>query len=139
MAETARVLDERFGSAGLEAFAEVFRRLGDEDAHALTKMLGLGTTIRDAVDAWLVIGNLMGASMTVTWLSPSHAETRHPYCPQYEAFKKHGRLYCDSVCIPYVQSVAEGIAPGIRLEVTTPADMDHTCSKALIATESDSS
>ncbi len=132
MTTTATVLDEKLGSSGLDALSEVFRRLGAEDAKSLKDMLGLGETLKDALDAWLVIGNIMNAKIEPTWTSDSRVETIHPYCPQYEFFKKTGKLYCDTVCIPYVQSVAEGINASIRMEVVKPATMDHACTKALL-------
>jgi hypothetical protein len=59
-------------------------------------------------------------------------ETDHPYCPQHEGFIKKGKLFCESVCWPYVSAVAEGIAPGVKMEVPKPATMDATCTKALV-------
>jgi len=132
MIETAIVMEERFGKDGLDAVAEVFRRLGNEDAIAMKETLGLGNTLRDALDAWIVIGHVMGAKMKPRWISDNRVETDHPYCPQHEGFLKKGKLYCESLCWPYVSAVAEGIAPGVKMEVPKPATMDATCTKALV-------
>ncbi|NWF97242.1 MAG: hypothetical protein HXY34_13980 [Candidatus Thorarchaeota archaeon] len=131
MSEMSTVLDERLGAQGLEAISEVFRRLGSQDAKTMSERLGLGSTLRDAVDAWLVIGHVMGARMVPKWVSKNRVETTHPFCPQYESFKARGKLYCGAVCLPYVGAVAEGICPGIRMEVVRPADENGTCVKAL--------
>lgn len=132
MKESAVVLDERFGQKGLDAFSEVFRRLAEQDAKAMKERLGLGETLKDALDAWIVIGHVMGSKIDVRWTSEDRVETDHPFCPQHEAFKKSGKLYCESVCYPYVAGVAEGIAPGIKMEVPKPATMNEACTKALI-------
>jgi hypothetical protein len=132
MSTTAVVMDERFGETGLEAVSEVFRRLGKEDAKAIKQRLGLGNTLKDALDAWIVIGHVMGAHMEAKWISDERVETNHPFCPQYRAFVKSGKLYCEAVCLPYVEGVAVGIADNLRMEVTKPADMTSACTKALV-------
>ncbi|MHA1772443.1 MAG: hypothetical protein ACTSYL_11795 [Candidatus Thorarchaeota archaeon] len=137
MTTMAEVLEERYGEDGLAVVSDIFRRLGAEDATALKARLGLGDTIDDATDAWIVIGNVMGAKMRVRRQSPSRVETDHPYCPQHESFVKHGKLYCDSVCLPYVSALAKGIAPTVDTEVIRPADMKHTCTKALVVRENE--
>jgi hypothetical protein len=126
------VLEERFGEEGLKAVAEIFRRLGEEDAVAMKERLGLGETLKDSVDAWIVIGHVMGSKMDVTWENENRAVADHPYCPQYEEFKKHGKIYCESACWPYVGAVAEKIAPGVKMDVVRPADMNQPCRKALV-------
>ncbi len=135
MAEMASVLEERFGEKGLDAIAEIFRRLGEQDAAALKSRLNLGSSLKDAVDAWLVVGNVMGAKMVPRWVSDKRVETDHPFCPQYEAFKKRGKLYCEAVCLPYVSAVAEGVAPEVKMEVVRAATKDATCIKALVVSE----
>ncbi len=135
MSTMAEVLDERFGKEGLNAISEIFRRLGAQDASAMKERLGLGSSLKDAVDAWIVIGHVMGAKMKTNWTSENKVETTHPYCPQYEEFKKDGKLYCESVCLPYVGAVAEGIAPEIKMEVVRAANGDDTCIKALVIRE----
>jgi hypothetical protein len=127
-------LDERYGAEGLEAVVEIFRKLGEEDALAMKERLGLGDTLKDAVDAWIIIGRIMGSKMNVTWENDNRAVANHPFCPQYESFKKHGRLYCESACWPYVGTVAERIAPGVKMEIVRPANMSQTCTKALVFT-----
>ncbi len=131
MTELAVVLDERFGEAGRDAVAEVFRRLGTEDAGLLRERLELGDSLQDALDAWLVVGGLMGAKIRVRWVNDSRVETEHPYCPQHAAFVKRGSVYCDTVCLPYVEALAKGISHRVRMDVVVPADMSHTCTKAL--------
>lgn len=131
MSATAVVMDERFGEAGLEAVSEVFRRLGQEDAKSIKEKLGLGNTLKDALDAWKVIGHIMGSRMETRWMSDKRVETNHPFCPQHQAFVKSGKLYCEAVCYPYVEGVAVGIADNIRMEVPKPADMSSACTKAL--------
>lgn len=132
MSATAVVMDERFGEAGLEAVSEVFRRLGQEDAKAIKERLGLGNTLKDALDAWIVIGHVMGAHMKTKWISDKRVETTHPFCPQHREFVKSGKLYCEAVCYPYVEAVAVGIADSIRMEIPKPADMSSACTKTLV-------
>ncbi|TFF91205.1 hypothetical protein EU545_05090 [Candidatus Thorarchaeota archaeon] len=134
MAEMGVVLEERFGQEGLDAISEIFRRLGEEDAKNMRERLGLGDTLSDAVDAWKVVGHVMGAKMEAQEISPDRVETTHPFCPQYEAFKDVGKLYCESVCLPYVRAIGEGIGKGVRMEVVRPADEESTCIKALVFT-----
>ncbi|MFW9919382.1 MAG: hypothetical protein ACFFED_07270 [Candidatus Thorarchaeota archaeon] len=134
MTTTAVVMEERFGQEGLDALAEVFRRLGSEDADAMKSRLGLGSTLKDALDAWLVIGHVMGSKIEVNWISENRVETDHPFCPQHSAFLKSGNLYCESVCYPYVEAVATGIAKGSKMEVPKPATKDGACTKAIILT-----
>jgi hypothetical protein len=132
MTEMAIVFEERFGEEGLEAVSEVFRRLGEEDAKAMKERLGLGSTVKDALEAWLVIGHVMGSKMEHRWIDEAHVETDHPFCPQWEAFREKGSLYCEAVCYPYVRAVAEGIAPGVQMEVPKPATTEGACTKAIV-------
>jgi hypothetical protein len=134
MAQMGSVLEERFGQEGLDAIAEIFRRLGEQDAKNMKERLGLGDSLSDAVDAWKVVGHVMGAKMEAHEVSPDHVETVHPFCPQYEAFNDVGKLYCESVCLPYVRAIGEGIGEGVKMEVVRPADADSTCIKALVFT-----
>ncbi|MBY8996203.1 MAG: hypothetical protein KGD60_00630 [Candidatus Thorarchaeota archaeon] len=130
------VLEDRFGAEGFDTVAEIFKRLGEQDATAMKKHLGLGDTLKDSVDAWIIIGHIMGSEMDVTWESENRAVANHPYCPQYEEFKKHGKIYCESACWPYVGAVAEKIAPGVKMEIVQQAEMGRTCTKALVYTPS---
>ncbi len=130
MTEMPIVLEERFGSEGLEAVAEIFRRLGEEDAKAMKDRLGFGDTLQDSHDAWLVIGHIMGSKMKADWISDKRVEFHHLYCPQYEAFKERGKLYCDSVCLPYVSAVG-AIGEGVVTDVVKAADDDGPCIKGL--------
>ncbi|TXT57397.1 MAG: hypothetical protein BAJATHORv1_10098 [Candidatus Thorarchaeota archaeon] len=131
MTESAKVLEERFGQEGLDALSEVFRRLGSEDAEAMKKRLGLEDGLKDASDAWKVIGHVFGAKMNATWKSDGYVEFDHPFCPQHAEFQKQGKLFCDTVCLPYVTAVAEGIAPEITVGVVRKATEDSTCIKSL--------
>ncbi len=126
------VLEGRFGAEGLEALSEIFQHLGEQDAVAITNQLGLDKTLKDAVDAWVLIGHIMGSKMVVTWESENRAITDHPYCPQYEEFKKRGKIYCEYSCWPYVGTVGTLIAPGVKMEILRPADMNRSCRKALV-------
>jgi hypothetical protein len=135
--EMSLVLEERFGSEGLETVAEIFRCLGEQDALLMKERLGLGDTLKDSVDAWIVIGHIMGSKMEVTWESENRVVADHPYCPQYDEFKKHGKIYCETACLPYVGAVGEKIAPGVKMELVQSADMVRTCKKALICMSSD--
>ncbi|MDF1540817.1 MAG: hypothetical protein P1Q69_18110 [Candidatus Thorarchaeota archaeon] len=137
MTTTATVMEERFGEEGLQAVAEVFRRLGTEDAEALRSRLDLGDTLKDALDAWLVIGHVMGSKIVTTWISENRVETDHPFCPQHKAFTSKGKLYCESVCWPYVEAVATGIAKGAKMEVPKPADDKTACTKAIVISPSE--
>ncbi len=135
MTTTAIVMEERFGQDGLDAVSEFFRRLGKEDANALKNRLGLGNTLKDAIDAWLVIGHVMRTKMETRWIDEKRVETDHPFCPQYETFKKKGKLFCEAVCWPYVEAVAVGISKGARMEVPRPADSEAACTKAIVLTK----
>ena len=135
MTTTAIVMEERFGQDGLDALSVIFRRLGEEDAEALRERLDLGDTLKDALDAWRVIGHVMGAKMKTRWIDDNRVETDHPFCPQYNAFKDKGKLYCEAVCWPYVEAVAVGITKGARMEVPRPADSETTCTKAIVLTK----
>ncbi|MFW9848438.1 MAG: hypothetical protein ACFFF4_04815 [Candidatus Thorarchaeota archaeon] len=135
MTTMAVVMEERFGKDGLDAVAETFRRLGTEDADTLKDRLDLGETLKDAEDAWMVIGHIMGSKMVSKWIDENRVEFSHPFCPQYQAFKEYGKLYCESVCWPYVESVAVGIAKGARMEITRSADSKGPCTKAIVASK----
>ncbi|MHA2162904.1 MAG: hypothetical protein ACXAEB_01585 [Candidatus Thorarchaeota archaeon] len=135
MTTTAKLMEEKFGEAGLEAVSEVFKQLGKEDAIALKERLGLGDTLKDALDAWLVIGHVMGSKIETRWVSETRVETDHPYCPQHEAFLKKGKLYCESVCYPYVEAVAAGIGSGVIIEIIRPANNESACTKVLVVSD----
>jgi len=132
MTEVATTLERHQGDDGLALVAEMFRNLGREDAKSIKTRLGLGETIRDALDAWLVVGRLMGAKIQPRWIGPDRVETDHPYCPQHEIFVQSGRLFCESVCLPYVEALATGVAPEVEMEVVRPATMERACTKALV-------
>jgi hypothetical protein len=129
--EMSIVLDERFGDEGRAAVAEIFRRLGEEDAAAMKERLGFGDTVQDSYDAWAVVGHVMGSKMVPTWVSDKRVEVAHTHCPQYDSFMKHGKLYCTEACLPYVGAIGEGIAPGVKMDVVRAADEKGTCVKAL--------
>jgi len=132
MTEVPIVIEERFGQKGLDAVSEVFRRLGQEDAEAMKARLGLHDTLKDSLNAWKVIGPIMGARMEPHWVSKDRVEAFHPYCPQHEEFVAHGKVYCDVVCLPYMKALAEGVAPSVKMEVVRAATKDATCVKALV-------
>jgi hypothetical protein len=136
--ETSIVLDERFGAAGLDAVTEIFRRLGEEDARTMKGRLGLGDSLKDSLDAWLVIGHIMGSKMKSDWISDTRVEVSHSYCPQYEEFMRHGKLYCASACLPYVAAVGENIGTGVTMDVVKAADENAPCVKALLVPTKDS-
>lgn len=129
--ETSVVLDERFGPAGLEAIEEIFRRLGENDAKLMKERLGFGDTLKDALDAWLVIGHILGSRMETNWISEKRVEVSHSYCPQHEEFMKHGKLYCTQACLPYVGAIGETIGKDVKMDVVRAANEKGTCIKAL--------
>lgn len=129
--ETSVLLEERFGAAGLETVGEIFRRLGEEDAKTMKERLGFGDTLKDSLDAWLVIGHIMGSKMEPKWISETRVEVSHSYCPQHEEFIKQGKLYCTHACLPYVGAIGEGIGKGVKMEIVRPADENAPCIKAL--------
>jgi len=130
MTEMSIVLEERFGAEGLEAVSEIFRRLGEDDAKTMRDRLGFGDTLKDAHDAWMVIGHVMGSKMKAEWVSENRVEFHHLYCPQYDAFKERGKLYCESVCLPYVSAVG-AMGKGVETDVVKAADEDGPCIKGL--------
>ncbi|TFG34383.1 hypothetical protein EU527_03490 [Candidatus Thorarchaeota archaeon] len=129
--ETAVVLEERFGAAGLEAVEEIFRRLGENDADLMKERLGFGDTLKDSLDAWLVIGHILGSKMEPKWVSEKRVEVRHSYCPQHEEFMKHGKLFCTQACLPYVGAIGEKIGKDVKMDVVHAADENGPCIKAL--------
>ncbi len=117
--------------------AEIFRRLGSEDAVTMKKRIGFGSTFQDSVDAWKVIGHIMGSEMEVEIEGEDRAVATHSFCPQYEMFKDKNKLhYCESACWPYVGEIAEGIAPGVKMEILREADSEGACTKVLIVEKS---
>lgn len=130
--ETALVLEERLGEEGLDALSEIFKRLGLQDAKDMKDRLGLGNGIHDSADAWSIIGNILGSKMKAHWISEDRAEFEHLFCPQYEEFLKTNRFYCENVCLPYVEAIAEGISPDVKMEVIKPADNESACIKAIV-------
>jgi hypothetical protein len=135
--QTSIVMDERFGPAGLDAVVEIFRRLGEEDAKIIKERLGLGDTLKDSLDAWLVIGHIMGSKMEPNWISENRVEVSHSYCPQHEEFLKRGKLYCAEACLPYVGAVGENIGKGVKMDVVRAADEQAPCIKSLSAQTKD--
>ena len=129
--ETSVVLEERFGQAGLEAIEEIFRRLGEKDAVLMKERLGFGDSLQDSLDAWLVIGHILGSKMEAKWISENRVEVSHNYCPQHEEFLKHGKLFCTQACLPYVQAIGENIGKDVRMDVVHAADENGPCIKAL--------
>lgn len=129
--EMSVVLEERFGQDGLDAVSEIFKRLGEEDAVEMKNRLGLGDTVKDAYDAWAVIGHIMGSKMVPRWVSDTRVEVDHTLCPQYDSFSERGKLYCEHACLPYVGAIGEGVAPGVKMEVVRAADTSAPCTKAL--------
>jgi hypothetical protein len=133
--ETSLVLEEQYGRDGLSMVTEIFRRLGEQDARIMKDKLGFGDTLQDSVDAWKVIGHIIGAKMEVNYDDQNRAVADHSLCPQYEMFKEIGKLhYCEFACWPYVAAVAENIAPGVKMEIVRAADNDNACKKALVDT-----
>jgi hypothetical protein len=128
---TATVMEERFGPAGRDAVAEIFRRLGEEDAKTMKEQLDLGDTLQDSLDAWLVIGHMFGSRMAPKWVSENHVDVSHSYCPQHEELVKNGKLYCIDACLPYVGAVGENIGKGVKMNVVRAADEHAPCIKSL--------
>ncbi|MFW9792886.1 MAG: hypothetical protein ACFFEE_01185 [Candidatus Thorarchaeota archaeon] len=130
------VLEERFGEDGLKAVTEIFQRLGKQGAITMKEKLGFGETLQDSVDAWKVIGHIMGSKMEINMENNDRAVADHSFCPQYELFKEHGKLYyCEFACWPYVEGVAEGISTDVKMEIVRGADNERACTKALVFTK----
>ncbi len=135
ISETCLVLEERYEKDGLAIVSEIFQRLGEQDAIIMKDKLGLGETLQDSVDAWKVIGHIMGSKMEINYDNQNRAVADHSLCPQYELFKKIGKLhYCEFACLPYVAAVAENLVPGVKMEVVRAADNNSACTKALVHT-----
>lgn len=135
--ETSTVLEDRFGADGLEAVEEIFGRLGEQDAKTMKTRLGFGDTLKDSLDAWLVIGHILGSKMEPNWVSENRVEVSHSYCPQHKEFLKHGKLYCTHACLPYVGAIGANIGKGVKMEVVRAADENAPCVKALFVPEKD--
>ena len=131
MVTTPLVLEEKLGQEGLDALVEVFHRLGEHDAKAMKERLGFENSLQDSADAWKVIGHILGSKMRDEWISESRVEFHHDYCPQFEAFQESGHFYCSTVCLPYMESIASGISPSVRMEVVRDPDQHGPCVKAL--------
>jgi hypothetical protein len=129
--ELSIVLDEKFGAEGLEAIADIFRRLGEEDVKTMKERLGLGNTLQDSLDAWLVIGHILGSKMEPNWVSKDRVEVSHSYCPQHQQFLKRGKLHCTQACLPYVSALGENIGRGVKMDVVRAANEKAPCIKAL--------
>jgi hypothetical protein len=135
--EIPLVLEDRFGQEGLDAVSEIFKRLGMQDAKTMKERLGFGDELKDSVDAWKVIGHIMGSKMEIEMDGEDRAVATHSFCPQYELFKEQGKFhYCEYACWPYVGGVAEGLAPGVKMEIVREADKASACVKALVFTKS---
>ncbi len=133
--KTAQVLEDRFGEEGLQAASEIFRQLGEEDAQKMKQRLGLGDRLMDALDAWLVLGHLMGLKIEVFWIDENRVETDHSFCSQHSAFVEGGKIYCENVCWPYVEAIAKGVADGVSMDIVRAADVNNACRKAIVINE----
>ncbi|MHA1208300.1 MAG: hypothetical protein ACTSSA_03335, partial [Candidatus Freyarchaeota archaeon] len=74
---------------GEKLIAEVFREQGKIQGETLKERLGLGNSLKDAVDAWKIASNLTNLKARIEKRGPDSYVTYHLNCPMHEAFKRY--------------------------------------------------
>ena len=105
---------------------------GEEDGKKLKEELNLGNDLKDAVDAWLIMGNIFKVKMIARKLNEKEVEFYHPHCPMWNFFKSKGKIYCETLCLPYVESFAKAVSSNIEMAIVQPPTEENTCIKKLV-------
>lgn len=132
MVGVADLLKENFGERGEQLLVKLMEKLGEEDGKKLKEELNLGDSLKDAADAWIIAGNIFKVKMIARELNDKEIEFHHPYCPMWNFFKSKGKIYCKTLCLPYVESVAKAVSPNIEMEIVQPPSEKNTCIKKLV-------
>jgi len=115
---------------GEKLIAEVYRQQGKNQGETLKKRLGLGSSLKDAVDAWKIAGNLTKLKAKFQKTGENSYDAYHLNCPMHEAFKKY-KISCGTACLPMVEALATTICPGVKMTVVRKPTLEETCIKRL--------
>jgi predicted ArsR family transcriptional regulator len=115
---------------GEKLIAEVYREQGKNQAETLKKRLGLGSSLKDAVDAWKIAGNLTKLKAKFVKNGENSYDAYHLDCPMHEAFKKY-KISCGVACLPMVEALATNICPEAKMTVIRKPTLEQTCVKRL--------
>jgi len=132
MVGVADLLTERLGDEGEHLLVNLMEKFGAEDGKKLKEELNLGDSLEDAADAWLIMGNVFKVKMIAKKLNKNEIEFHHPYCPMWNFFKSKGKIYCKTLCLPYVESFAKAVSPNIEMVIVQPPTEENTCIKKLV-------
>ena len=132
MVGVADLLKKNFGEKGERLLANLMAKFGTEDGEKMKEELNLGNSLRDAADAWLIMGNIFKVKMVAKKLNENEIEFHHPNCPMWNFFKSKGKIYCKTLCLPYVESLAKAVSPNIEMVVVQPPTEENTCIKKLV-------
>ena len=132
MVGVADLLKENFGEKGEQLLIDLLKKFGEEDGKRLKEELNLGSDLNAAADAWIIMGNIFKVKMFTRKTSDNEIVFYHPNCPMWNFFKSKGKIYCETLCLPYVESVVKSIAPTVEMEIVDPPTIERTCVKKLV-------
>lgn len=132
MVSVTDLLKENLGEKGEQLLSDLMRKLGEEDGKKLKEELNLGEGLKDAADAWIIAGKIFKVKMTTREPNDKEIEFHHLYCPMWSFFKSKGKIYCKTLCLPYVESVAKAVSPNIEMEIVQLPSEQNTCVKKLV-------
>ncbi|MEX2706170.1 MAG: hypothetical protein Q6352_013085 [Candidatus Freyrarchaeum guaymaensis] len=115
---------------GEKMIAEVFREQGKIQGETLKERLGLGNSLKDAVDAWKIACNLTNLKAKFEKRGQDSYVAYHLNCPMHEAFKRY-KILCDVACFPMVEAMAKAVCPESKMSVIRKPTLEETCVKGL--------
>lgn len=115
---------------GEKLIAEVFREQGRNQGELLKERLGLGNTLKDAVDAWKIACNLTKLKAKFEKTGETSYDAYHLNCPMHEVFKKY-KISCGVACFPMVEALATTVCPEAKMTVVRKPTLEETCVKRL--------
>jgi len=130
VAALSAAIIKAYKKEGEKLIADVFREQGRNQGNLLKERLGLGNTLKDAVDAWKIAGNLTKLKAKFEKSGENSYDAYHLNCPMHEAFRKY-KILCDVACFPMVEAMAKTVCPQAKMSVVRKPTLEETCIKRL--------
>src|SRR5262245_22291066 len=95
--------------------------LGMELAEDLRRELGMGDSLADADAAWAIGCQAFGLRYARSE-SDGVITYDHTGCELHAFYAAKGECHCETICLPMVRSVTEGLAPSVMMTIDRMPD-----------------